>query len=187
MCPTAADYFATDEGQLIANAHRYITSARLLLATEEWKTRPTLLQTPVLHLLCHGIEVLMKFPLVRAGQSLDAVRRGYGHHLDRLWEADCNCILRDQVYLAADRAWATARDSGRWPEDDFSPNPRDEIIRAISMLSHLHVKVQGFRYTVASGTRTPRPPFLVDAFGHVAECTVMNPAYLDYPLSPPAA
>lgn len=172
-------YWSTTEGQFIAGAHRYLSASKLLTESPEWK-RGRLLQTPTLHLLCHGIELLLKFPLLRSGMGQADVRR-FGHNLLALWKDDANTALRSHVVVAGEVAWQVARDSGKWPRDDFTAEPIDVIEKAVVDLSELHDRQSGFalRYSFEGERRAPRPRFLVEAFGQVAERCVANPAYLD--------
>jgi hypothetical protein len=63
------DYWRSTGGQFLAGARRFLEAASILTETPEWSSRGKMLQTPVLHLTCHGIELLLKFPLLRAGAS----------------------------------------------------------------------------------------------------------------------
>ena len=170
------DFFMTIQGQFVAGAQRYLTAAQVLCDSTEWRTRGRLLQTPALHLLAHGAELLFKYPLIRHGANQDEVRSTYGHDLLKLWSADANEILRREL------VWSAARDGGKWPNDDFSENPRDVLVGALGVLSHLHGRSSSFalRYIIQKETRAPRPPFLIEAFGSIAERTCMNPGFLDY-------
>lgn len=175
------DFFTTEQGQFIAGAHRYIAAARILRHAPEWNSRSVMLQTPVLNLLAHGIELLLKFPLLRQGKDQRSLSREFNHDLKVLWMQDANAILRARVLEAAELAWDTNKVSGAWPHDDFSVDPREVLQKAVEDLGFLHGRESSFalRYTIDKPTLAPRPAFLIDAFGDVAERTAMNPAYLD--------
>lgn len=172
-------FFETDAGQIIAGAHRYISSAKELRKSDTWNERPTFLQTPTLHLLAHGIELLLKYPLLTNGWAADGVRKRFGHDLLSLWNQDENARLRKLVLAESNVAWEAARGSNKWQHDDFDKSPPDELLSALATLGMLHSKESGFalRYIVPPGTRAPRPAFLIDVFGYVAERSVMNPRY----------
>lgn len=173
-------FFETDVGQLAAGAHMYLTAARLLRESETWETRPTVLQRPTLHLLAHGIELLLKFPLVAGGMRADDVRKTFGHDLGKLWSRDENEQVRARVLVSAEEAWNAAAASGRWSDEDFSKDPKDEVVKALDKLSWLHSRESGFplRYIAAPNTPAPTPAFVLDAFGPVAEEAVKNPRIL---------
>ena len=180
MIEPAVDYWSTHEGQFVAGAHRYLSAARLLTDTEEWTSRPSFLQTPVLHLLCHGVELLLKFPMLRAGKSPEVVRK-FGHDLASLWESDANATLRREIVNEGRVCWQEAQISGKWPSDDFRVDPLTVIEKAVADLAYLHNRGSGFalRYSFEGTLFAPRPRFLIEAFGEVAERCVMNPGCLD--------
>lgn len=170
------EFFHTPEGQVIAGAHRYLTAAKLLRYSETWAERPPLLQTPTLHLLGHGIELLLKFPLLQAGIDQAEIRRRFGHKLVDLWEHDLNRHVRALVLEQAPKAWDQARLSGTWENDEFDKDPAVEIVAALHRLAWLHGAESEFalRYVVKEPTRAPRPAFLIDVFGDVADRGVRN-------------
>lgn len=172
-------FFETDAGQIISGAHRYIRSAKELRNSDTWNERPTFLQTPTLHLLAHGIELLLKYPLLAKGWATDGVRRKFGHDLLGLWNQDENARLRELLLAESNVAWEAARESNKWQHDDFDKSPSYELVSALNTIGMLHSKESGFalRYIVPPGTRAPRPAFLIDVFVCVAERSVMNPRY----------
>ena len=170
-------FFETAAGQTIAGAHRYLSAANLLRYSGEWGPK---LQTPVLHLLSHGIELLLKYPLLMATASPRDVAIKYGHDLMALWNDDQNQLLRSILLNRADEAWEEARLSGVWPNDSFDEDPRSVLLIALERLAYLHSRDSGFalRYVLTSDTVAPRPAFLLEVFGHVAEHGAMNPRSL---------
>ncbi|MFF2320219.1 hypothetical protein ACFVTJ_04115 [Agrobacterium sp. NPDC058088] len=176
------DFLQTDAGQIISGAHRYISAARELRYSKTWEERPTLLQTPTLNMLAHGIELLLKYPLLAGGMSADDVRREFNHDLMKLWGRDENEPMRNLLCVQASIEWEEARASGKWGNDDFEKSPPDELVAALEKLAHLHSSKSGFplRYIVPPDTTAPRPAFLIDVFGYVAERSTMNG---NFPLS----
>jgi hypothetical protein len=174
-------FFMTEAGQFIAGAHRYLSAARVLTDSDEWKNQGRMLQTPALHLLSHGVELLLKYPFIRLGRDQDSVRKEYGHDLVRLWDASENTSLRNEVFSAAALVWEQARESGLWVNDDFSHEPNTVLSKALADLAFLHGQQSSYalRYTIRHPTSAPRPRFLVEAFGYVAERVAMNPGYLE--------
>jgi hypothetical protein len=171
----AANVFATEAGQLLYGAHRYLSAARLLRFSETWQTNARLIHTPTLHLLAHGIELLLKYRLTLLGASQAEVAKQYGHDIALLWMDPANADLRDLVLTQAETAWRMARGSGLY-QDDFDDDPRQVLVDALTSLSSLHSRQSNFglRYTLPPGTRAPRPAFLIEAFGGTAEDLVMG-------------
>lgn len=165
----SSNYFATEPGQLLFGAHRYLTAARLLRFSDTWEADAVSIQTPTLHLLAHGTELLLKFRLLEQGRSQASVAKEFGHDLALLWAADANADVRELVLECAETAWRTASGSGQY-QDDFSGNPRCVLTKALQSLSMLHSRETNFalRYTCPPNTRAPRPAFLIDAFGEAA-------------------
>lgn len=176
---TAETYWITEEAQFLTGALRYLSAARLLTETTAWR-RNGILETPVLHLLCHGVELLLKFSVVRYGQDDGAARR-HGHDLSSLWQSDSNTNMRREVLRIAQERWDIASKSGEWPYDNFDIDPRVAVKKAISDLSFLHTRESQYalRYPFEGDVYAPRPRFLIDTFGEVAETCVANPSYLD--------
>lgn len=174
------EFYETPQGQVIAGAHRYLKAAKLLRYSDTWAERPTILQTPTLHLLGHGLELLLKFPLMHAGMDQAEIKRKFGHGLVSLWEHDLNEHVRRLCNDRAPVAWDDARTSGKWLEDDFDKDPEEELAKAIHRLAWLHGAESNFalRYVVKSPTKAPRPAFLIDVFDDVAERGVKNPTIL---------
>lgn len=181
------DFYATEPGQFIANAYRYLSAAKLLrFPGGENASEPRHL-VPLLHLTAHGTELLLKYPLLRSGLTQAEVRRLHGHNLASLWEAPEAASLKAMLFERADTAWAEARASGDWPNDDFSGEPRAVLAAAIRSLSFAHDKGSGFalRYTLPSPTiSTPRPAFLLQVLEPAAETICKDPGHLErwYPI-----
>jgi hypothetical protein len=176
------DYYETPEGQLLTGAHKYLTAARLLRESETWSTNSELLHTPTLHLLSHSIELLLKVTPLRRGGNYEDLRRSHGHDIQKLWEHPDDLRLKKAVYERAVNVWFEAASSGKWPNDNFSDDPKRVIDKAIADLSALHGRQTDFalRYVVQPGTTAPRPMFMIEVFGDIAERRVMNPSLLDY-------
>ncbi|MBB3408289.1 hypothetical protein FHT87_002192 [Rhizobium sp. BK316] len=172
------DFFETAAGQTIAGAHRYLSATRVLRYSKEWGP---LIQVPTLNLLGHGIELLFKFPLLAGGMSAKDVRKGYGHDLTALWNDAHNDVLRRAALDQAERALAEAKASGKWPTAAFGDQPaRQELVYAVEHMSYLHGAESDYalRYIITPNTYAPRPAFLIDVFGALAEQLVKNPRLL---------
>lgn len=174
------DFFETAAGQTIAGAHRYLSAARVLRYSEGWGQ---LIQVPTLNLLGHGIELLFKFPLLAGGMSAKDVRKGYGHDLAALWNDARNEALRRAALDESDRALKEAKASGKWPTAAFGDRPaRQELLHAVEHMSYLHGSESEYalRYIITPNTYAPRPAFLIDVFGALAEQLVKNPRLLQW-------
>lgn len=171
---TSFNYFATEAGQLLYQAHRYLSAARLLRDSETWKSDAHLIQTPTLHLVAHGAELLLKFRLLEQGHSQAVTAKTFGHDLAKLWAADANAEVRNLVLECAETAWRMAQSSNQY-SDDFTGDPRCMLVEALDKLTALHSRETNFglRYTLPANTTAPRPAFLIDAFGDAAEALVL--------------
>ncbi|MGX8010863.1 hypothetical protein ACVDG8_018860 [Mesorhizobium sp. ORM8.1] len=181
MVEVKVSFFATDPGQFIAGAHRYLSAARVLRYAEDAEPITDLLKAPVLHLVAHGMELLFKYPILRGGVSQAKVTKEFGHDLHKLWLDHRNENLRLHAGIAAREAWEEARASGLWPNDDFSLDPYEVLQKALINLSYLHGRSSSYalRYTIPGLILAPRPGLLIDAFGQIAESTAKSPSYLD--------
>lgn len=176
---TVVSYWQSEEAQFLTGSLRFLSAARLLTETSEWHGSG-ILETPVLHLLCHGVELLLKFPVLRYGRDRGAARK-HGHDLSSLWKSDANTNMRTEVFRVAQERWELARKSGEWPDDNFNVDPCVAVTKAIDDLSFLHNRESNYalRYSFEGDVYAPRPRFLIDTFGEVAEICVANPCYLD--------
>ena len=176
----ADNFLETAQGQLLSGAHRYLSAARELRYSNTWFERPSFLQAPTIHLLAHGVELLLKYPLLAAGSSPEEVRKEFGHDLIKLWNADVNKFVRPLILDRAAEAWEEAKSSSKWPWDNWGKLPREELKSALDRLDFLHGRDSGFalRYIVTPNTYAPRPAFLIDVFGDIAERGLKNPRLL---------
>lgn len=167
---TSSTYLATEAGQFLYQAHRFLSAARILRFSDTWETDARLIQTPTLHLVAHGAELLLKLRLLEQGQSQSDIAKKFGHNLAKLWAADANVEMRHLILECAETAWRIARDSGRY-QDDFSGDSSCMLVGALDKLTALHGRETNFalRYTLSADTTAPRPAFLIDAFGDAAE------------------
>lgn len=171
------EFFKTPEGQFIATSLCYLRSAQILNDSEEMEIESSLLKKPILHLLSHGIELLLKVPLLASGTGVEAVRLKFGHNLRKLWACDANETLRLFVLQQAQLSWDAAAASGRWPRDDFDNDPKMVLEDAISVLSRLHSaeSEMALRYLIAKPEKAPRPGFLIDVFHSVVDDAARQP------------
>ncbi|MGI2036289.1 hypothetical protein ACRQ1B_28340 [Rhizobium panacihumi] len=174
------NFHLSEAGHFIATAAMYVRSARIIRESERWDYQSSMLARPTLHLLSHAIEMLLKFPLIYAGNTLEQVKMNYGHRLIDLWREDENRHIRETVAAHAQKHWAYARDSGKWPNDDFSPNPVEVVDKALRQLGRLSTKDTSFalKYIYPEKEPAPRSAFLIDVFGDTIEDGMGNPRSL---------
>ena len=175
------DYYATNEGQFLTGAHCYLSAAECLRRSEIWETDPLLIIKPTLHLLCHGVELLLKVRPLRCGMTDKAVRKEFGHRLEALWHSSHNAPVRAELYIRAKVAWRAAADSGAWPDDDFAHDPAEVLDDAVQRLSRLHGPETDYalRYVMPPNSLVPTSMFLIDVFGDLADRWAREPELLD--------
>lgn len=167
--------------QLLTGAFCYIRSAQVLRESEEWEVEGQRLIRPTLHLLAHGLELFLKFPLAISGKTLEELAyKPFGHNLKYLWDHDDNAVLRDVVLHQAEISWGLARDSGRWPNDNFEGDPKRAFVAAVYVLSRLHSKESehALRYVMFKTERAPRSQFLLDVLFEVLNDAVRRPSFV---------
>jgi hypothetical protein len=162
-------------------AHCYLSSAAILRNSDTWDTTPKLRQRPALQLLAHGIELLLKYPLLQSGLTERQVGKKFGHDSRALWSHEANADLRNVIMEDALHAWEIASRSGQWPADDFAKDPAEALAGALEKLAWLHIADSGYalRYLIPRETIAPRPAFLIEVFSGIAERIMMNSRYLE--------
>ncbi len=138
------------------------------------------MQTPALHTLSQGVELLLKYPHIERGSSPDSVRNTFSHDLRKLWTTPESNELKRALHRTAITCWNKAKSSGRWPMQDFDGDPGTSLERAIEQLAHLHSKSSDFalRYILRHPEVAPKPRFVVDTFRSVARRMVDDENYL---------
>lgn len=167
--------------QFLTGAFCYIRSAQVLRESEEWEAEGKRLIRPTLHLLAHGLELFLKFPLLVSGKTLEELAyKPYGHNLKYLWEHPDNVVLRDVVLYQAEISWARARDSGKWPKDNFKADPKRVFVAAVHKLSRLHSKESehALRYVMLQTEKAPRSQFLLEVLFEVLDSAARRPHFV---------
>lgn len=169
------DFSETDHWKLLATAKRFLSAADVLRQSEEYKSS-RLLFTPVLHLLAHGIEVLLKGNLVGSGLTLDEVKRKYGHNIATLWSDGLNQLLRKEAISEARKAWEQAQTEDKWP-DRFDGDPATLLNEYLATLNTLHTEKSDYalRYVSAAGMKGPKPHLLLETFLPISDLCVRQP------------
>lgn len=158
----------TLESQFISKSMGYLRAAQIIITSEKGGNREVF-RTPILHLIAHGLELLFKHVVLKAGKSEDELRDKYGHNLRCLWDDGCLDDLRYEAYKQAEVAWMNAKNSEKYGEifEEFS---NDILDQRIYCLSRLHTSESNFalRYAVELGQEGPIPMLLTDTFLPVA-------------------
>ncbi len=170
-------FWRTDGGKALAAAQGYLQAASIIRCSEQWLIHPLPLARPTLHLVAHGLELFLKFPHLASGKGRKAVAREYGHDILKLWGDPVAGSVRLACLAAGEAAWNDARNSGQWPDDDFSVDPHDMLNSAVRKLSALHSVESGYalRYPMRDTEITPRPMFLIETFSVAVESVIQNP------------
>lgn len=158
-----------------AIAKRYMMAVDALLRSEDYAASRAL-QVPTLHLVGHGIEVLLKANLLATGMTAAEVKK-IGHNLSALWNHDCNVMLRAHARIEARQAWESARTSGKYL-DAFTENPGDLLVQYLHDLSVLHSAQSDYalRYVSDTAEMIPRPFLLAATFLALSDFGLKQPS-----------
>lgn len=153
-------------------ARRYLRAAEVLRASTEYDRGEIL--TPPLHLLAHGIELLLKANLIAGGSSANKARL-FGHDIWKLWNDERNAALRTDVLNAAAEEWAAAKLDPAW-RDTFSEDSAVLFEEYLKRLSELHTKETDYalRYVRPEETKAPKPHWLGPTMYRVADRYIRN-------------
>lgn len=156
-------------------AKRYMMAVDALLRTEDYAVSRAL-HVPTLHLVGHGIEVLMKANLLVTGMTAAEVKN-MGHNLSALWSHHGNEMLRAHALIEARQAWESARTSGKYL-DAFSENPDDLLVKYLHDLSVLHSAQSDYalRYVSDKAEMIPRPFLLAATFLALSDFALKQPS-----------
>ena len=148
--------------QLLGRSASYLTAARIC-AQNGGNT--ALLRAPILHLVAHGIEVLLKHIQVLSGKTPEKVRMEFGHDILRLWNDDLAGELRGVARRESISAWEVAKRKEKF-DDDFADEPFELLNQNLCALSSLHNCETDFalRYILSPDQHGPNPLLLIDTF-----------------------
>ncbi|MDF1834052.1 MAG: hypothetical protein P1U62_04095 [Alteraurantiacibacter sp. bin_em_oilr2.035] len=146
-------------------ARRYLHAAEVLRESAEYQW----VNTPTLHLLAHGSELLLKANLIASGCAVE-VAKTFCHNIWELWQDDRSASLRAEILKGVDEEWAAAKMNPAW-QDTFDEEGAVLFEEYLKRLSALHTKETGFalRYVRSEGTRVPKPHFLGPVMYRVAD------------------
>lgn len=133
----------------VRRARDYESAARILIYKSK---RSNLRLAPCLHLIAHGMELILKSSLVYNGIDQEEIRIKYGHDLIKLWDDKCNKHIRDALCVLESKAMRSVNASG-----DMAPF-YDQLLN----LSDLHKKTQSLRYPDEKNTTLNSPELLCE-------------------------
>jgi hypothetical protein len=137
----------------------------------------SLFRAPILHLLAHGAELLLKGVHIWHGAKPDMLRQKFGHDIWACWDAlpeaassFCHVVERE-----ARDTWARADNMGMIPEDCEFTDGWDHFTAILSELSDLHTSKTDFalRYP-APDQKGMVPLHLRDTLGPTASWAVQE-------------
>jgi hypothetical protein len=180
MPEKTVEFYDSEAGQFAIGAQQYLMASTILMRSAEFRQRPTLLFRPISQNCAQGVELLLKYPLARAGLTGKQIAQAFGHQLMELWTSPVVAPIKPHLYRYAEEAWNEARGSGDWP-DTFEEDPVAALEEMVGVLAHLHSSQTNWvlRYPGDFNKRAPRPWLMVTAFQQVAERVVMNPSFLE--------
>jgi hypothetical protein len=161
---------ANFEFRWLAEAKRFLLAGEVLRQSDEYQ-RGSLLITPTLHVLAHGIELFLKATLIRHGAT-QAEARKFGHDIFALWNDSRNGPTRSDIVTAAAEEWEAAKQNPQWV-DDFSIFDEVPLEEYLQRLSELHTKDTDYALRYVTGrtstTAAPKPHLLSATFYRVTD------------------
>lgn len=145
----------------VQRARDYESAARILICNTE---RDNLRIAPCLHLIAHGLELILKSSLVSNGVNQEEIRIKYGHDLVKLWNDECNKHIHDVISLLEDEAIRLINTSDR-----MTP-----FYQQLSNLSNLHKKTQSLRYPDEKNTTLNSPELLCEMLRLIIDKTYVK-------------
>ncbi|MBO9124822.1 MULTISPECIES: hypothetical protein [unclassified Rhizobium] len=169
------DFFETDAGKFISRAKCFLEAAGVL-DDKMADGRSGMLFTPTLHLVGHGIELLLKGCMLHNGISKVQVI-GYGHRINDMWLRAEVETLRSMARHNAVISHEYALTSGRFPDAARITNPVATFEEYLGALGHLHAEPRQYpiRYPTDDERVAPRTPLLVAALWRTADDYVKRP------------
>lgn len=164
---------AADHMNWLTMANRYLIAVNILWTSPGYRPSNALL-SPTLHLLAHGIELLLKANLIGMGHVPKRVGKDFGHHLMLLWRAEQNTELRKETYRRAILIYDEVPTIAHRPEGrrDDPVALLDDHLELLALL-HSTDTDYALRYGGDERLEGPRAPFLALTFGEVAkQCLV---------------
>lgn len=174
------DFFASEGGRFVARAKCFLEAANVL-TIEMRADNNRMLFSPTLHLIGHGLELLLKGHLIHNGMSKARAVK-FGHDVNSMWDLEEACILRSAAIANAHIAHQEEVAHGYYGDAflvDDVPLFFEEYRKAIGDL-HGERGVFALRYPTEEDRYAPRVPLVVGALWRTADDYVKRPAeFLD--------
>ena len=170
-----ADFWEEDSGKFISRAKCYLEGAAVL-DDKMTSGHGGMLFTPTLHLIGHGLELLLKGCLLHNGLTKDQVI-AFGHRINDMWNHDLVVRVRAASMENARVSHEHAKASGLFPDAAKVTDPVavfDEYRTALGNL-HAEPRLYPIRYPTADERVAPKTPLIVGALWRTADDYVKRP------------
>jgi len=169
------DFAETDGGRFVSRAKCFLEAA-VVLDNQMANSRSRMLFTPTLHLVGHGLELLLKGCLLHNGLSKLRVI-GFGHRINEMWAMDLAQPVRIACRRNATIAHQEAIASGLFPDAATVDNPTVYFDEYRAALGDLHAEPRTFpiRYPTEDERLGPKTPLLVGTLWRTADDFVKRP------------
>jgi hypothetical protein len=169
------DFFETDAGRFISRAKCFLEAADVL-DDKMADGRSGMLFTPTLHMIGHGVELLLKGCLLHNGVTKIQVI-GYGHRINEMWSTDEVKTLRLAARNNALISHKYAVTCGRFPDAERITDPIAIFEEYLGALGQLHAEPRQYpiRYPTEDERVGPRTPLLVGTLWRTADDYVKRP------------
>jgi hypothetical protein len=163
------EFWETDAGKFISRAKCFLEAAGVL-DNEMADRRKGMLFTPTLHLVGHGMELLLKGCMIHNGLSKEQVV-SFGHRVNEMWEHDQAAPVRIACLQNAWITHQTAVDSGRFPDAEKVTDPVAVFEEYRTALGKLHSEPKHYpiRYPTDDERVAPKTPLLVGTLWRTAD------------------
>lgn len=171
----ADDFWETDAGRFISRAKCFLEAAGVL-DDKMADGRSGMLFTPTLHMVGHGVELLLKGCLLHNGMSKVQVI-GFGHRINDMWSTPGAERLRLGARHNSIISHEYALTCGRFPDAARITDPVATFEEYLCALGRLHAEPRQYpiRYPTDDERVAPRTPLLVAALWRTADDYVKRP------------
>jgi len=169
------DFWDTDAGKFISRAKCFLEAASVL-DDKMHDGQSGMLFSPALHLIGHGLELLLKGCLLHNGMEKKKVV-AFGHNVNEMWDHDLVALVRQSTRENACISFQIALDSKRFPDAHKVDDPVAlfEEYRAALGALHAEQKHYPIRYPTDNDRVAPRSPMLVAVLWRTADDYVKRP------------
>lgn len=170
-----AEFWDTDAGKFISRAKCFLEAAHVL-DDKMHDGQSGMLFAPALHLIGHGLELMLKGCLLHNGMPKKKAV-SYGHNVNDMWEHDLVALLRQAARANAWMSFQIALQTERFPDAHKVDDPValfDEYRNALGIL-HAEQKNYPIRYPTDVDRVGPSTPLLVATLWRTADDYVKRP------------